>query len=49
MFCCIHDPNLASLLAGDDAAMPDANESLVICGVLALEILCLLALGSVPW
>jgi hypothetical protein len=32
MFCCIHDPTLASLLAGQEKAMPDARESLLVAG-----------------
>ncbi len=49
MFCFIHDPHLARLLAGKDEVMPGGWETLLVGSVLGLEILCLLALGAVPW
>lgn len=49
MFCCIHDPTLASVLAGQETAMPDARESPLIAGFLGLHVLCLVGLGAWPW
>ncbi len=48
MFCCIHDPRLASLLAGHEEAMPNDDTDLLVLGFLALQMLCLLAIGALP-
>lgn len=45
MVCSIHDPNLASLLAGKEEVMPEPHEAKIVCGLLAVHILFLLALG----
>jgi hypothetical protein len=49
MFCCIHDPTLASLLAGNEKDMPNAREPLLVAGFLGLHVLCLLSLGAWVW
>ena len=48
MFCCTHDPSLASLLARNEEDMPDGRDMLLVSGLLAVEILCLV-LGAPPW
>lgn len=48
MFCGIHDPHLARLLAGAEDDMPDARDTLLVSGFLAVETLCLM-LGALPW
>ena len=49
MVCCIHDPNLASLLAGKEEAMPAPGDGLLVGCFLAIEILLLLSIGVLPW
>ncbi|EYD76409.1 hypothetical protein Rumeso_02021 [Rubellimicrobium mesophilum DSM 19309] len=49
MFCCIPDPALACLLAGDGEAMADAREGRWVAAILLAEALALLMLGSLPW
>ena len=48
MFCCTHDPSLASLLARNGEDMPDGGDMLLVSGLLAAEIRCLV-LGALPW
>lgn len=49
MFCCVTDPDLARLLAGEADASPDERHSPWLIGALAVQALCLLALGALPW
>ncbi len=49
MVCCIHDPNLASLLAGKEEAVPPPGDGLLVGCFLAIEILLLLSIGALPW
>jgi hypothetical protein len=49
MFCCFPDPSLANLLAGESDAMTDGHEVRWVLGALAVQILALLAAGTLPW
>ena len=49
MVCCIHDPSLASLLAGKEEAMPSPGDGLLVGWFLAIEIVLLLSIGALPW
>ncbi len=46
MYCCIPDPALASLLAGEHEVLREARW---VAGALALQALALLVIGGLPW
>lgn len=49
MFCCLPDPCLANLLAGETLDIPNDREALWVIGALIVQLLALLAAGALPW
>lgn len=49
MFCCVTDPDLARLLAGEAPARPDERVGRLVAGALLFQVLVLLLLGALPW
>ena len=49
MFCCVTNPDLARLLAGEAPVMPDEREGRLVAGAILIQVRVLLLLGALPW